>query len=509
MKTRVLSAAIVLLTCASAFGQRVLSRTFPSEQQFPLAADGTLFVHNPSGDVIITGKDTPNVEGMLYKRVDAKDRMGLGDGNRFTKLLVGGDERVRSLRIDVVPGAKHDFRASVAWHIKVPRTATVRVSTQAGDLIHVSGMRAPVQVSNINGRILVEDHVGPALLQSVNGSIFYLSPAVRGNVVMTSVNGSVTATLPPDAGFRWIGETVRGDIRTNFPARGTFIGNAYTGSVNAPGGPTVRMSSLMGDIQLFAAGAPARNLQSVKTVDYTPSPVSTAGGTPQRIIKELQFQTTIGNLHVQQVTGNAHVVTGAGEVQLGAVGGTARVQSGGGPLQLGEIGGRLVAETRAGDILIDSALQGGSIKTFGGTIRLLYTSGPTRLYSGGGDIIVRQAAAPVDAQTVSGDITIAVDGASRTQRVGARTAKGNVILNVTPQFAGEVDATIITSDPEADTILSDIPGLSLSRDEVNGKTRVRAVGKINGGGEKIVLQATDGDIRISTGPVAPTVVTRR
>ena len=29
------------------------------------------------------------------------------------------------------------------------------------------------------------------------------------------------------------------------------------------------------------------------------------------------------------------------------------------------------------------------------------------------------------------------------------------------------------------------------------------------GGEKVVLQATDGDIRISTGPVPPTVVTRK
>jgi len=122
---------------------------------------------------------------------------------------------------------------------------------------------------------------------------------------------------------------------------------------------------------------------------------------------------------------------------------------------------------------------------------------------------VRQAAAAVDADTASGDISIAVDSTSRSQRVDARTAKGNVILNVTPQFAADIDATILTSDPEADTFLSDIPGLSVSRDLVGGKTRVRAIGKINGGGEKVVLHATDGDIRISTGPVAPTVVTRK
>jgi hypothetical protein len=196
-------------------------------------------------------------------------------------------------------------------------------------------------------------------------------------------------------------------------------------------------------------------------------------------------------------------------VQLGAVSGTLNVQSRGGPLQFGEILGRISASTRGGDILIDSARRGGGIQTAGGTIRLLYTSGPTRLYSGGGDIHVRQAAAPVEAQTESGDIAITVDASSRSQKVQAKTAKGNVVLNVTPQFGADVEATIITSDPNADTILSDIPGLTVTREQVGGRTRVHATGKLNGGGQKVVLQAIDGDIRIATGPVPPTIVSRR
>ena len=84
-----------------------------------------------------------------------------------------------------------------------------------------------------------------------------------------------------------------------------------------------------------------------------------------------------------------------------------------------------------------------------------------------------------------------------------------MIRTVAPRFGADVEATIFTSDPDSDTIVSDIPGLSISREQVNGRTRVRATGKIGGGGEKVVLQATDGDIRISTGPVPPTVVSRR
>ena len=52
-------------------------------------------------------------------------------------------------------------------------------------------------------------------------------------------------------------------------------------------------------------------------------------------------------------------------------------------------------------------------------------------------------------------------------------------------------------------------GLTITREQVGGTTRVRAVGKINGGGEKVVLQATGGDIRVSTGRAGPTLVKPR
>jgi hypothetical protein len=84
-----------------------------------------------------------------------------------------------------------------------------------------------------------------------------------------------------------------------------------------------------------------------------------------------------------------------------------------------------------------------------------------------------------------------------------------VILTVSPAFRADIDATIVTSTPNADTIVSDLPGLSITRQVVSGKTHVRATGRINGGGEKVVLRATDGDIRITTGTVGPTLVKRK
>ena len=510
MTTRVLTAAIVLLTGAAALAAPTVSRTFQADQTFPLVANGTFVLDNPSGNVVITVKDTPDIEAMIFKRVDGTDLDAVEEGRRQTYLINEGNERVRTLRMAIRPGSVKDWQASVAWNIRVPRGATVKVITTSGDHIRIAGVRGGVQAKNFNGTIVIEDVIGPAIAESVNGSIFFVAPALRGNVRLTSVNGDITATVPRGAGFRWVAETIKGDIRTHFPARGAFINNTFTGTVNAPGGPTLTTASLMGSVQVFAGGVPVRLAQSVRRAQPTPMPVMRMGAPQQqRIEGDFTFRTTLGDVRVQEVTGKVDIFTGAGEVQLGSAGGAAKVHSRGGPLQFGEVGGPIDASTRAGDILIDSARRGGAIQTNGGTIRLLYTSGPTRLYSGGGDIHVRQAAAPVEATTQSGDIAIGVDATTKSQKVDARTSKGNITLNVSPQFSADIEATILTSDPNADQLLSDIPGLSISREQVGGKTRIHATGKLNGGGEKIVLQAADGDIRISTGPLPPTVVTRR
>ena len=67
---------------------------------------------------------------------------------------------------------------------------------------------------------------------------------------------------------------------------------------------------------------------------------------------------------------------------------------------------------------------------------------------------------------------------------------------------------MISSDLTANLIRTDLAGLSIQRDQVNGKTRLHATGKINGGGERIELYAEDGGILISSdsarvSPVVP------
>lgn len=506
--------------------QPLLRKTIRSTHKFTLAPGGTFVLENPIGNVDVTGADIADVEANIVTILTAQNQAAMDEASK-SGVLIGPDPKTRVVRTSI--GAytpKKPWTGEAHWTVRLPRNASVRILSTAIGRIRVADVNGTVRVKNFNGSITLVNLTGAVLAESVNGSIVYSTPQPRGNVVLATLNGHVTASVASTADFRWVAETATGDIRTNLPARGTFFGVTFRGSVNAPGGPTISTSSLMGNIHLLAAGTAAQTSQTIRRTKAdmtTPAPrptprnVSQAGsaaGGPrvfqQGIVKgSFEYETTVGDVKVAQIRGNARIATGAGEVQIGSVSGTAVVRSEGGPLQLGEVLGTLTASTRAGDIFIDSTRRGGTISTQGGTIRLLYTGGPTRLTSGGGDIVVRQAAGPINAETTSGDITISVDAALKTGSVQAKTAKGNVILNVDPHFAADVDATITTTDPNADTFLSDVPGLTVNRSQVAGKTLLRATGKINGGGQRVVLSATEGDIRITTGRVAPTIVKPR
>src|SRR5258706_370751 len=125
------------------------------------------------------------------------------------------------------------------------------------------------------------------------------------------------------------------------------------------------------------------------------------------------------------------------------------VSSLGGPPTLGDLIGNVFARTSAGDILVNAAREGGQIITGGGSIRLLYTGGPTSLASGGGDIVVAQAAGPISADTRSGDITLTVDPNVKTERIEEHTVGGNLIVNLTPPFGAEIDPTALPNHADA------------------------------------------------------------
>lgn len=502
MIRRSLSAGLILLCAASARAE--LSSTERITRELPILLGGSFAVDNPVGDIEITGTDDTKVVFIAEKSVRAMDKASLDEGNEQTQVALGGDGRVRIVRT-LIP-AMHSGRwtSGMRYVIKVPRTVNLNVTSDTMSRIRISDMRATVFVKSFNGLVTLEHLTGSCTVGAANSNILYIAPDNgMGDAALVSINGNIEVHAAAGSRFRWEGSTIKGDLRTTFPVRGAFLGARFRGNINGDGGPLISTRSFNGTVLLLQNGTNVANAKSVR-----PAPGGESGPEPRLVVdrplnlltvsSSFRYETNLGSIIIGQVHGNADLTTGAGEVALGSVFGNCQVVSRGGPLNLGDIAGTLSARTEAGDVVVQSAHKGGTIITGGGTIRVFYTGGDTTLKSGGGDVIVRQADGPINAETQSGDITIEVDLDSKTEKITAKTAKGNVMIKVPATFAADIDATVVTSDTDVNNINIDFEGLQIRREQIGGKVKIRATGKLNGGGDRLELYAEDGGIQINT-----------
>ena len=510
-----LSAAIAFLLVTPLFAANLRSSR-QYNQQWTLAPGGSLELNNAFGNVDIVASDERDVQAVVTKTIIGVDQKALEEGDDLTELRVGGDDRTRIVNTVNPLGRSPRWSATVDYVLRVPRGVNVQVKASTAGRIRVAGIRGNVMITTFSGLVVLDNVLGAAGVQNTNGTIHLITNRPTANADLVTVNGNVIIAIPSTANFQWVAESLTGDFRSTMPVRGEIVGTMLRANVNAPGGPVYRTRTLMGAVILVNHGTQPTEAIAIRDVPQSSvKMVSAASGAPsphelrQQVVQgRFDWKSSIGNLDVAEVRGDAYVETGAGEVRLGTVFGVCSVRSGGGPLHLGEIHGSLIAITRAGDVTVDGAKNGGTLSTAGGIIRVLFAGGPLALNSGGGDITVRQAVAAINAQTRSGDINLTMDPSTKSETIVAKTSKGNVILNVNPRFAATIDATVVTADPNGDEIKSDIPGLSIQKEQIGGgKTRIRATGKINGGGERVELSAEDGGIRITT--AAPVPLARR
>ncbi len=508
--TRIFIAVAVLLSGAQLFGAN-FGTSNRVTREFPIDPAGSVWIDNPFGSIDVVGIDGNIVYITADRVVTAPDQASFKEAADGVAMSFEGDTKVRLVRTLLPPTRNARWSVAVNYVLRVPRSINVKIGSKFADHLRVAQINGSVTVNGFAGTLIMEGVIGASAVSMVNGKIIYnytQRPVSKAQV--QAVNADIDIYLPTNSNFDWVANTLNGDILTTFPVHsGRFTGAIFHGVIGT-GGPTINTETMMGRILLQARGTDPRQAQSmrVSAPDHqrVPSDVMLQ---PAKKIQlpfvngDFTFAASVADVTVGEVRGNARVETGAGEVELGAVFGQCNVTSMGGPLNLGDVMGSLFAHTGAGDILVRAARMGGQLTTDGGLIRVIVAGGPMTLRSGGGDIIVRQASAAMDAETASGDITITGDPAQKTLKVTARTLQGNLILNVSPRFAADIDATILTSDPDVNEMHIDFNGISVRREQVGNKTRIRATGKINGGGERVELYAEEGDIHISAQTITP------
>ena len=203
---------------------------------------------------------------------------------------------------------------------------------------------------------------------------------------------------------------------------------------------------------------------------------------------------------------NVDVETSGGSIEIDEIAGTVDARTSGGSIRTGRLGGKSKLDTSGGSITVDGATaeldahtSGGSIdigdiagtvqaKTSGGSISLGRVSGEVYARTSGGDIRIEDAAGRVDASTSGGTVRAQI---SRQPAGDSKlsTSGGAVVVTLAPSVAVDLDA-----HASGGGVSSDVPITVQGKQDDDS-----LVGKINGGGPKLVLRSSGGGVRVKKG----------
>ncbi len=202
-------------------------------------------------------------------------------------------------------------------------------------------------------------------------------------------------------------------------------------------------------------------------------------------------------------TYNVHLGTSGGDIHVSDLHGEAVCKTSGGNLDLGNIQGNVNARTSGGDVKLASANGKVELKTSGGDIKAGNVNGPLTVRTSGGSIEVQRVAGDLVAHTsgggiVAGEVFGSIDASSSGGSIRASLAQqprgdsklstsgGSITLSVAGNVAIDLDAHTSGGD-----VTTDMPVTILGRQSDSSLN-----GKMNGGGPKLVLRSSGGDIKV-------------
>lgn len=205
------------------------------KSSYPLAPNGTLTIHNASGDIRVDGYDGTTVRVVAHRQAASADVLAQVKVEATT---AGGNVSIKS----VYPS--HCVNCEIAYEILMPRTAAlaaedssgaidvsavggdVNVITQSGDIgIHQAGGRVFVEAAS--GKITVEGAAGQLHAKTASGDVD-ISDAT-GNVEARASSGNVAARFAKFGSVREIRlDTASGDVMLAMPRNADAVISAET-----------------------------------------------------------------------------------------------------------------------------------------------------------------------------------------------------------------------------------------------------------------------------------------
>src|SRR5438132_1270391 len=112
---------VALLCAASAWGANFNNGgTEAVKIELPVAADGSVWIENPVGNIDVIGTDDNFVTFIAQKIVRGADESAVIEARQQTQILTSGDERVRVFKTQLPPLRSMRWSSSVNYIIRVP-----------------------------------------------------------------------------------------------------------------------------------------------------------------------------------------------------------------------------------------------------------------------------------------------------------------------------------------------------------------------------------------------------
>ena len=224
--------------------------------------------------------------------------------------------------------------------------------------------------------------------------------------------------------------------------------------------------------------------------------VNTSGGSIRlgKITGTSEIDTSGGSITLKSGGADVTAETSGGSIDIGPVTGNVDVDTSGGSIDIAMIDGNVKAETSGGSIDVAGSTGKIDVDTSGGSIRIDSSGGPVVAETSGGNITIKQANGFIEANTAGGSIEAEMIATSGDTHIVLTSAGGDIELYISQSLAASVDAKIRISrhDDKEYEVHSDFP-LNVKG---KGSRKVTATGDLNGGGNRIQLSTSSGDIYI-------------
>ncbi|HEY3935355.1 MAG TPA: DUF4097 family beta strand repeat-containing protein [Gemmatimonadales bacterium] len=228
-----------------------------------------LSVSNIDGEVVVTQSRGTAAEITAHKIVHR------GDGSRVKAVLEQTDGGYRVCTVYLGRNDNSDDRTSCSrghsdngnddneplevemrYDIRLPAGVELAVNTVDGD-VHATGLDVPVTIRTVDGNVTV-DGVAPQSVNTVDGKITATITDTRWDhdLAIRSVDGAVDLTLPATIGLAISGETVDGEVHSDFPLtlQGHWGPRSFNATIGGGGSHQLHLNTVDGSITLHQGG---------------------------------------------------------------------------------------------------------------------------------------------------------------------------------------------------------------------------------------------------------------